>query len=66
MTQELGIQDLYYYCNVDTYNIRLLLAVWDTEDFMDAPSTLHMRESYALKYQICDPDNPTYMESLSG
>ena len=26
----------------------------------------HMRESYALKTQIHDPDTPTYMEALSG
>ena len=25
-----------------------------------------MRESYALKTQFHDPDNPTYMEALSG
>ena len=29
-------------------------------------STFHMRESYALKTQIHDPDTPTYMEALSG
>ena len=33
---------------------------------MDTPSTFHMRESYALKTQIHDPDTPTYMEALSG
>ena len=35
--------------NVDTYKILLLLADWDAEYFMDAPSTLHIRGSYALK-----------------
>ena len=33
---------------------------------MDTPSTCPMRESYALKTQIHDPDTPTYMEALSG
>ena len=33
---------------------------------MDAPSTFHIRESYTLKTQSHDPDNPTYMEALSG
>ena len=31
---------------------------------MDAPSTFHMGESYAIKYHIHDPDTPTYMEAL--
>ena len=42
------------------------MAEWDTEDFMDKPSTFHIRESYVLKTQSHDPDTPTYMEALSG
>ena len=52
--------------NVDTDDILSLLAEWDAEYFMDTPSTFHMRESYALKNQIQDPETPTYMEALSG
>ena len=39
---------------------------WYTEDCMEAPLTLHMRESCAIKSQIHDDVNPTYMEALSG
>ena len=60
------IQDRYFDSNVDTYDILLLLAEWDTEDCMDTPSKFHMRESYALKTQSHDLDTPTYMEALSG
>ena len=60
------IQDRYLNINVDTDDILSLLAEWDAEDFMDTPSTFHMRESYVLKTQSHDPDNPTYMEALSG
>ena len=52
--------------NVDMDDILYLMAEWDSEDCMDMPSTFHMRESYALKIQIHDPDTPTYMEALSG
>ena len=38
---------------------------WDKEGFMNAPSTLHMRKYYYLKYQSHDPDTPTYMYELS-
>ena len=60
------IQDRDFDRNVDTDDILSLLAEWDAEDFMDTPSTFHMRESYALKTQSHDPDTPTYMEALSG
>ena len=60
------IQYRDFYRNVDTYDILSLLAEWDAEDFMDTPSTFHMRESYALNNQSHDPDTPTYMEALSG
>ena len=60
------IQDRDFDSNVDTDEILLLLYEWDTEDYMDTPSTFHMRESYALKTQSHDPDTPTYMEELSG
>ena len=53
-----------YYSNVDTDKIILLLSEWDIEDCMDAPSTPYMRESYAIKFQIHDPDAPTYIETL--
>ena len=55
------IQDRDFDRNVDTDGILSLLAEWDAEDYMDTPSTFHMRESYALKTQIHDPDTPTYM-----
>ena len=60
------IQDRDFDINVDTDDILLLLAEWDAEDCMYTPSTFHIRESYALKTQIHDPDTPTYMEALSG
>ena len=60
------IQDRYLNRNVDTDDIISLLAEWDTEYFMDTPSTFHMREYYALNTQSHDPDTPTYMEALSG
>ena len=60
------IQDRDFDSNVDTDDILSVLAEWDAEDCMDTPSTFHIRESYALKTQIHDPDTPTYMEALSG
>ena len=51
---------------VYTDDILSLLDEWYSEHFMDVSSTFHMREYYVLKYQIHDPDNPTYMEALSG
>ena len=60
------IQDRDINSNVDTYDNLSLLAEWDAEDCMNTPSTFHIRESYALKNQIHDPDTPTYMEALSG
>ena len=60
------IQDRDFDNNVDTDDILSLLAEWDTEQCMHTPWKFHMRESYALKTQIHDPDNPTYMEALSG
>ena len=59
------IQDSCINRNLDTDDILSLLAEWDAEYFMDTPSSFHMRESYVLKYQIHDPDTPTYTESLS-
>ena len=55
-----------YDSNVDTDEILLLMVEWDEEDFMDTPSTFHMRKSYVLKSQSHDPDTPKYMEALSG
>ena len=60
------IQDGYLNSNIDTYDILSILAEWNAEDCMDAPSPFHMRESYVLKHQIHNPDNLTYMEALSG
>ena len=60
------IQDRDLDSSVDTDDILLLLAEWDAEDCMDTLSTFHMRESYALKTQIHNPDTPMYMEELSG
>ena len=60
------IQDRDININVDTDGILSLLAEWDSEYCMNMPSTFHMREYYALKYQSHDPDTPTYMETLSG
>ena len=60
------IQDRDLNSNVDMDDILSLLAEWDTEYCMDTPSTFYMRESYAIKTQIHDPDTPTYMEALSG
>ena len=60
------IQDREFDSNVDTDDILQLLAEWDAEDCMDTPSMFHMRESYDIKTQSHDPDNPTYMEALSG
>ena len=60
------IEDGYLNSNVDTEYILSFLYEWYAEYFIDAPSTFHMREYYVLKYQIHDPDNPTYMEALSG
>ena len=50
--------------NVYTYNILLLLAEWNTEDWMDKPSTFHMREYYFIKSQSYYPDIPMYMEAF--
>ena len=60
------IQDRYFNINVYTDDILLLLAEWDAEYCIDTPSMFHMRESYVLQYQSHDPDNPKYMEALSG
>ena len=49
------IQDRDYDSNVDTDDILSLQAEWDRE-----------RESYAIKTQSHDTDNPTYMEAISG
>ena len=59
------IQDRDLDSNIDTDDILFLMAEWDAEDCMDTPSTFRMKESYALKTQIHDPDTPTYMEALS-
>ena len=50
------IQDRDININMDTNYILQLLADWDAEDFMDKPSTFHMRESYIFKSQRHDPD----------
>ena len=49
------IQYRDYNSNIDKYDILSLLDEWDAE-----------RESYDIKDQSHDPDNPTYMEALSG
>ena len=60
------IKDEYLNSNVYTDDILSLLAMWDTEDCMDVPSTFHTRKSYVINSQIHDPDTPTYTEDLSG
>ena len=52
--------------NVDTDDILSLLDEWDSEAFMDIPSTFHMGTSYVIKSQSHNPDTPRYMEALSG
>ena len=47
------------------YNILLLLAECDTEDCMDPPLKIHMREYYYLKSQTRYPDNSMNMEEIS-
>ena len=59
------IQDRYLNRNEDTIDILLLLAEWDAEYCMYMPST-DMIEYYVLRYQIHDPETPTYMEAISG
>ena len=60
------IQDRYLNRNVDTDDILLLLSEWDSEYFMDTPSTFYMREYYDIKSQSHNPDTAMYMEALSG
>ena len=60
------IQDVCLNRKVDMDGIILLLAEWDAEYCMDTPSTFHIRKSYVVKSQSHDPDNPTYMDALSG
>ena len=60
------IQDRDINSNVDTDDILLLLAERYAEYCIGTPSMFHMRESYALKTQIHDPDTLKYMEALSG
>ena len=52
--------------NVYTYDILSLMVYWNAKYCMDTLSKFHMREYYALKYQIHDNDTPTYTEALSG
>ena len=47
-------------------DILSLLDDQDAEYSIDTPLSFNTRESYVLKYQIHDPDTPTYMEDLSG
>ena len=56
----------YYDKYLDKEMIILLLAEWNTEDCMDAPPMIYMREPHDLKSQIHYPDAPTYVELLSG
>ena len=58
------IQDRDINSNVDTDDILLLLAEWDSKDFMDTPSTFHIREYYVLDSQSHNPDTAMYMEDL--
>ena len=53
------IQDRDLNINVDTDDILGLMAQWDAEYCMDAPSTFHMRESYVIKSQRHNPNTPT-------
>ena len=55
-----------YDSNAHTNKILSLLAEWHEESFIDAPLTLHTRESCSLKSQIHDSNTPTYMNSISG
>ena len=41
------------------------MAEWHAEDYMDTPSTFHIRKYYVLKSQTHDPDTTKYMEALS-
>ena len=59
------ICNMDYDSNLDTYKILSLLDQWYAEDYIDVPSTLHIRESYALKYQSQEHDTPMYMDALS-
>ena len=59
------VQHGYLNRNVDMNDILSLLAEWDSEDFMDTPSTFHMREPCIIKSQRHDTDTTTYMEALS-
>ena len=52
------IQDRDLNINVDMDDILLVLSEWDAEGCMDMPSTFHMKESYAIKTQLHDPDTP--------
>ena len=52
--------------NVNTADILLFLDEWDAEDFMDTPSTFHMRKYDVLNSQSHNPDTSMYMEALSG
>ena len=60
------IQDGDLNRNVDMNDIIQLLDDWYVEYFMSTPSTLHMRVSYVIKYQIHNPDTKTYTQALSG
>ena len=60
------IQDGDLNINVDMDEAPSSLDEFDAEDFIDAPSMFHMRESYVIRSQIHDPDHPTYMEAISG
>ena len=59
------IQDGYLNRNVYADDILLLMAKWDAEEYMDTPSTVHMRNFYVRKSQSHDPDTPTYIDALS-
>ena len=60
------IKDRYLNINVYTDKILLLLAEWDTDDFMYVPSIFHIRLSYVTKYKSHDLDTPEYIDGLSG
>ena len=42
------------YCNINVDKDKVLPLLTE----LDAPSTIHMREYYSLKYQSHDPDTP--------
>ena len=60
------IQDGDFNRTLDMDKILSLMDEWYKKHCMDAPSIIHMKESYAIKSRSHDPDTSTYMKALSG